>query len=163
MIYFVQPVDGGPVKIGTAVDVDRRIAQLEAHYKRPLALLATLPGDSEVETEIHERFDHLRLKRRNRRGRQPEQFRPAADLMAFIGRPLLVDPNPDAVEVIVIDDASKTLFAVKGSLAWNAWLKEFADSLGTNSLGAIDQCLRDKAEERGFKPMPKRMPRKGAS
>jgi Fe-S cluster biosynthesis and repair protein YggX len=57
----------------------------------------------------------------------------------------------------------KTLFAIKGSRAWNAWLKEFADSLGTNSLGAIDQCLRDKAEERGFKPMPKRMPRKGAS
>lgn len=62
------------------------------------------------------------------------------------------DPSPD--------DTVKTLFAVKGSTVWNDWLKRFADSLGTTSLGAIDQCLRDKAEERGFESMPKRMPRK---
>lgn len=57
------------------------------------------------------------------------------------------------------DDVVKTLFAVKGSLRWSKWLKEFADSLGTTSLGAIDESLRERAEARGFRPMPKRIPR----
>jgi hypothetical protein len=93
VIYFMQPTDGGPVKIGCSVDVERRHDQLEWHYGKPLALLATLPGDRETEREIHGRFAHLRIGR-------TEQFRPAADLMEFIGRPLLVDPNPEAVEGI---------------------------------------------------------------
>ena len=90
MIYFAQ-LPGGSIKIGTTVDVEARLQSLESHYGTELALLATMPGDRSVEAEIHERFSHLRLGR-------TEQFQPAADLMAFIGRPLLVDPNPDAVE-----------------------------------------------------------------
>ncbi len=94
MIYFMQPVGGGPVKIGFSDDVDKRREQLERHYGRPLALLATMPGDMGIEYEIHRRFSHLRFGR-------TEQFRPASDLMAFIGRPLLVDPNPETVESMV--------------------------------------------------------------
>jgi hypothetical protein len=51
-----------------------------------------MEGDREREADIHGRFAHLRLGR-------TEQFRPGADLMAFIGRPLLVNPDPDAVEI----------------------------------------------------------------
>jgi hypothetical protein len=100
LIYFLQAVTGGPVKIGTAVNVDRRLAQLESHYGQPLAVLATMEGGPDEEREIHARFAHLRFERQGRRGRRPEQFRPAAELMEFIGRPLLVGPNPDAVEAI---------------------------------------------------------------
>jgi hypothetical protein len=93
VIYFAQSIEGGPVKIGATDDVARRLGQLEAHYGRPLALLATLPGGRDEEAEIHERFAHLRLGR-------TEQFRPAAELMKFINRPLLVGANPDAVEAM---------------------------------------------------------------
>jgi hypothetical protein len=58
-----------------------------------LAVLATMPGNLDDEREIHARFDQLRFGR-------TEQFRPAPDLMAFVGRPLLVDANPDAVEAM---------------------------------------------------------------
>ena len=68
-----------------------RLSDLADHYGEKLALLATMPGDRSVEAEIHERFSHLRLGK-------TEQFQPAADLMAFIGKPLLVDISPDAVE-----------------------------------------------------------------
>lgn len=101
MIYFAQDLDGGPIKIGFSTDVTARIHQLELSYNRPLALLATMPGDMAREAEIHHRFAHLRLEGRGRRGCHPEQFRPAADLMAFIGRPFLVSPNPDAVELMI--------------------------------------------------------------
>jgi hypothetical protein len=93
MIYFLQPVDGGPVKIGTTENLDARVKQLEAHYGCPLALLGTMPGGREEERSVHERFGHLRFGR-------TEQFQPAADLMAFIDRPLLVGANPDAVEAM---------------------------------------------------------------
>jgi hypothetical protein len=91
MIYFAQAVDGGPIKISCSQDIDNRLLQLKDHYGRPIALLATKPGDFDTEAEIHARFAHLRLGR-------TEQFRPAPELMEFIGRPLLTAPDPDAIE-----------------------------------------------------------------
>ena len=70
MICFMQPVDGGPVKIGFSDHVEVRHSPLETHYGKPLAVLATIPGDLDVEAEIHERFAHLRFDRRGKRGRQ---------------------------------------------------------------------------------------------
>ncbi len=93
MIYFVQPVTGGPIKIGATVNVERRRLQLEARYGCSLVILATMEGDQDREREIHARFAHLRLG-------QTEQFQPAADLMDFIERPLLVNPNADTVQSI---------------------------------------------------------------
>jgi hypothetical protein len=90
MVYFAQH-PGGSVKIGCTGNLEARLDQLKAHYGAELALLATLPGNRSVEAEIHERFAHLRFGR-------TEQFRPGAELMEFIGKPLLVDANPDAVE-----------------------------------------------------------------
>jgi hypothetical protein len=43
LIYVAQPVGGGVLKIGTTENLAVRLAQLEAHYGQPLALLATLP------------------------------------------------------------------------------------------------------------------------
>lgn len=83
MVYFLQATDGGPIKIGHSQDVLARIKQLEATYKRPLALLATIPGGREEEQAIHARFSSLRFGK-------TEQFRPDPDLLAFIGRPLFV-------------------------------------------------------------------------
>lgn len=93
MIYFLQSDEGGPVKIGTTEDLKTRLVALTTHYGKPLSVLATLPGGRDEEVAIHERFSHLRFGR-------TEQFRPAVELMAFIGRPLLVDSNPDAVEAM---------------------------------------------------------------
>ncbi len=93
MIYFAQDLDGGPVKIGCTDNLPVRLKQLEAHYGRPLALLGTMEGGPHEERAIHGRFAHLRFGR-------TERFRPAGDLMDFIGRPLLVGPNPEAVEAM---------------------------------------------------------------
>lgn len=95
MIYFAQ-LPSGAVKIGKADDVDARLVQLEQQYRQPLSLLHVMEGSFEVERQIHRRFRHLRIEG----GRGREQFRPAPDLMEFIGRPLLVSPNPDAVEAV---------------------------------------------------------------
>lgn len=87
MIYFVQPVDGGPIKIGYTADVPARIKQLESHYKVPLAILATIEGDEAYERSLHARFAHLRFGR-------TEQFQPDPELLAFIGKPLFASMTP---------------------------------------------------------------------
>lgn len=48
MIYFMQPVGGGPIKIGYSEDVERRHRELERHYGRSLAILVTIPGDIDL-------------------------------------------------------------------------------------------------------------------
>jgi hypothetical protein len=93
VIYFLQATDGGPVKIGHANDVELRHRQLESHYGRRLVLLAQMPGGHAEELAIHKRFASLRLGK-------TEQFRPGPKLMAFIGRPLLANPNPDSIEAM---------------------------------------------------------------
>lgn len=99
MIYFAQLLTGS-IKIGCSTDVDRRLGQLEQHYRQPVALLSTMEGDRDTEREIHERFAHLRFGTRRGSGRKPEQFRPGPDLMEYIGLPVLVSSNPETVEAI---------------------------------------------------------------
>ena len=115
MIYFIQPTDGGPVKIGTTTNLDLRLEQLEKHYGCALAALATMDGGPADEREIHARFAHLRYG-------HTEQFQPASDLMEFISRPLLVVANPEAVEAIEPQRAS--IIQLKGTPEYARWLDD---------------------------------------
>lgn len=150
MIYFLQPVDGGPVKIGTSENVEARHRQLEAHYGVPLALLATMPGGRAEEAEVHAQFDHLRLGR-------TEQFRPAPELMAYIGRPLLVGANPAIVEALkpALESVSNVM-SIRGTAAWKEWLDRYAARRRVPSTALIDQVLAEAAERDGFEPPPPR-------
>jgi hypothetical protein len=114
-----------------------------------LALLATLPGGYKEEREIHEKFAHLRFDR-------TEQFAPATELMEFIGKPLLVAADPDAVEVMV--SRSRIIASLKGSDECEAWLDNLvrATESGTRS-NAVLRALRVFARSQGFKePLPSR-------
>jgi hypothetical protein len=91
VIYFAQ-LETGAIKIGRTEDLESRLQTLERRYG-PVSVLKTIPGGVARERQIHERFAHLRLS-------QAEQFRPAADLMEFIGKPLLVSANADAIEAV---------------------------------------------------------------
>jgi hypothetical protein len=101
LIYFMQPVDGGPVKIGCSGNVEARRGQLESYYKESLVVLATFPGDRKTERETHARFAHLRLGR-------TEQFRPAPELMEFIGLPPSAD-HGDVEAMAPPEDAPRNL------------------------------------------------------
>jgi hypothetical protein len=150
MIYFMQPSDGGAIKIGYTVnDVDSRRKQLEPYYKQPLAILATIPGGRDKEREIHELFAEHRLGR-------TEQFRPAPEIMAFIGRPLLVDPNPAAVEMMS-PNGKNISYRVSGE--YGDWLERLAKRHRTTVAGVMDRAIVEWAQSQGFDvPPPERMP-----
>jgi hypothetical protein len=146
MIYFVQPIDGGPVKIGFTDNLSARLIQLEQHYRVSLAVLATLPGDRAVERSIHKKFAHLRFG-------QTEQFRPEAELFEFINKPLLVCPNPELVEAL---EPRATMVGIRGTPEWKGWLEQFADHQRTTIVDLIDWALETFAQESGFERPPKR-------
>jgi hypothetical protein len=159
VIYFVQCVDGGPVKIGTTADLDSRLRTLESHYGRPLALLATMPGGRDEERAVHERFAHLRLNGKSHRGRQPEQFRPGPDLMNFIGKPLFV--NQGDVELMEGSDTREVILSLQCCPEFRRWLKGLADHCRTPIMTIMDHALVYYAEKTGFaEPAPMRTMRR---
>lgn len=147
MIYFAQPVAGGPVKIGYSADVEARLRQLEGYYGRPLALLATMDGGRDEERAVHQQFAHLRLPG------EREQFRPVPELLAFIGRPLLVSPDPD---VVVAMERTARLTNIRSSPEWKEWLHRFADHVRKDVADAVDEGMMRYARAEGFEPPPKR-------
>jgi hypothetical protein len=60
-VYFCQPVDGGPIKIGLAVDPRNRLSGLQIGSPVRLRMLAIAEGGAEYEAELHKRFAEWRL------------------------------------------------------------------------------------------------------
>lgn len=75
-VYFIQAGEGGPIKIGTAIDVARRLLVLQTGNVEPLTLLCDFEGGPEEERRLHRLFaaDHLR----------GEWFRPSAAVLDHI-------------------------------------------------------------------------------
>lgn len=150
MIYFARAIEieNAPIKIGFSDDVDRRLDQLEWHYRTQFALLATMPGGREEEKAVHERFAHLRLGR-------TEQFRPAADLMAFIGRPLLTSANPDATKAIPCGAKNRQLIIhVKGSRAYATWLEDAHRKTHIAKATIVRLAIAEWAAKQGYDVLP---------
>lgn len=76
LVYFIEAVEVGLIKIGVAVSPERRRAELSEQSPVTLNLLATTPGDIHTERMLHHRFKHLR-----RRG---EWFEAAPELLNYI-------------------------------------------------------------------------------
>ncbi len=147
MIYFVQSIEGGPVKIGFTDDLGTRLKALEFSYRCGLAVLATLPGGRDEERSLHERFSHLRFGR-------TKQFRPAPDLMAFIDRPLLVGVNPDTVEPMEPTGRKPTALTVKGSEEWKEWIEEAASHCRISVSSLVDLAVTQYVKNQGFTKKP---------
>lgn len=58
--YFIQGVDGGPIKIGRSVDPLSRLSSLQTGSPVVLKMLATVPGELLPEEALHKAFADLR-------------------------------------------------------------------------------------------------------
>jgi hypothetical protein len=61
-VYFVQSGAAGPIKIGWAASVRKRLALLQIGNPETLRLLAVAPGDAELEALLHLRFGDHRIR-----------------------------------------------------------------------------------------------------
>lgn len=83
-VYVIQPEGDSPIKIGRAVDVRKRLAGLQTGNPRRLQLLYVVPGDNELEWQLHYRLRPSRLTGEWFGGEETESFlRFAHDLAQF--------------------------------------------------------------------------------
>lgn len=75
-IYFVQELEGGPVKIGLAADIDARMRALRCGNWRELRVLAYVIGPSGLEKWLHRRLAHQCVA--------GEWFEPSDDLFRLL-------------------------------------------------------------------------------
>jgi hypothetical protein len=75
-VYFAQLGDDGPVKVGTAVDVEKRLQTLQTAAPGKLSLRAQMAGGRALEKYFHKRFEPYRL--------HGEWFEPSSDVRWFI-------------------------------------------------------------------------------
>jgi hypothetical protein len=76
IVYFIQAVVGGPIKIGRTTALLKRLAQLQEGCPFTLNVLCTMPGEAAAERALHVRF------RADVIG--GECFAPSADIIAFV-------------------------------------------------------------------------------
>jgi hypothetical protein len=76
VIYFAQIGETGPIKIGTTIQLVRRLLQLKATKGGRLRILAIADGGRDMEIHFHKTFRHLHIK--------GEWFRPGEDLLGHI-------------------------------------------------------------------------------
>ena len=78
-IYFVEIGKGsGRIKIGHSVNPLQRIIGLVSQFQDRATLLAVMPGNMNVETALHEKFEHCRVLMYN------ELFHRTQDLDKFM-------------------------------------------------------------------------------
>ena len=76
-VYFISSEKNREIKIGfTARPVEKRLKSLQTAHPYKLKLLTIVPGTTEDEKSLHERFANIRL--------EGEWFKPHPDLLAFI-------------------------------------------------------------------------------
>lgn len=78
-VYFIQHDEGGPIKIGTALGPESRLANLQSGNPFPLYLRLKLQGGKEEERALHKHFKHIRMS--------GEWFRATPALLQFIWMP----------------------------------------------------------------------------
>lgn len=81
-VYFLQPVNGGLIKIGKAVQVDRRITEIQNMNAVTLNVLAVERNVKPRRGTDRERALHLRFAKDRAHG---EWFHPSAELVSYIG------------------------------------------------------------------------------
>lgn len=75
VVYFVG-ASQGPVKIGHTSSLHSRLIKLQVGHPHQLRVLAILPGDAELEAQMHERFSAARIR--------GEWFKRTSELRSFM-------------------------------------------------------------------------------
>lgn len=143
LVYFIG-AEGGPIKIGKATDVKKRLSSHQTSNPEALRVYGVMRGD---ESAIHQKFEHLRLR--------GEWFRREPELLAFISgnRDASLWPDPAPIVKIVLVDPDRH---GRGPVQV---IDEYSDHYGKygfwddDETELVDLCAYCKgAEKRGLDP-----------
>lgn len=101
MIYFIRAGEGGPVKIGRAVDVKARLRCLQTGHFDVLSVIRVIDGGKAEERWLHRRFSSLRIR---------------AEWFRFHPEMLTVSPATPSILDVAIDRGGLTRAALAAQL-----------------------------------------------
>lgn len=147
MIYAMQPVGGGPLKIGHSCNVERRRRELETEYGRRMVVLGTREGGYAEEQQVFERFKDHRIGL--------EQFKAAKEILEFFG---VNDEHAcDCDEMLEQNpNVTRQVLTLRGSEEYREWLADLAKACKSQLSELVADALAEKAELAGFRPPPRR-------
>lgn len=150
MIYFIQAVSGGPIKIGYAADPEKRIAEIQRMSPIELRTLKVIEGDLRQEKGLHKHFAKFRL--------HGEWFNLNEGMLD------IVIPLPEKTSEkkqpprIIIDRAGFTVKEISEALQFNErtirhWIKiGLLKTLDTSGVGCLIDP--DSLRQLGFRVVP---------
>lgn len=116
-IYFIRQGDNGPIKIGTAINPQYRIRELQSGNHEPLRLLAAIPGGRAEASALHHRFAELSINR-------TDWFRAETGLLAFVDGLAYASPQepapPPVADQTLFGLSRDQVFAVVGAVEYRS-------------------------------------------
>lgn len=91
-VYFIRAGENGPVKIGTAVNPQRRLRYFQTAHYEPLSIIREIPGGRVEEAWLHRFFQDVRVRN--------EWFRFCAEMFEIVP-PVFSEHAPDALNEAV--------------------------------------------------------------
>ena len=116
-VYFIQAVNGGPIKIGLAKDPQARLAKIQLMSPVKLKLLAVMEGEYPQEQAVHMHFGNIHS--------HGEWFYDTPELMSFISSPFDVSKlNPPRRCRLAIPPEKQCRIVVMGTRCKNYAIKK---------------------------------------
>lgn len=114
MIYFAQPTNGGPIRIGSSADVGARKRVLSSGIPGGIEIVAEIDGGETGEYFLHEAFAPIRFDR--------DWFRSCRPMWAFIldidanGRPDWIPAEPQTPDRVSVDEVAAQFGSLKSAV-----------------------------------------------
>lgn len=114
MIYFAQPTNGGPIRIGSSSDVGARKRVLSSGIPGGIEIIAEIDGGETGEYFLHEAFSPIWFDR--------DWFKSCAVLWTFIleihakGRPDWLPSEPETPARVSVDDVVSQFGSLKSAI-----------------------------------------------
>lgn len=104
-VYFIGP-RLGPIKIGKAADVKKRLSGLQTSCHEALIVFGVVKGDYNLEKSLHQKFAKLRIR--------GEWFRRCQPLLSFISehRDISLWPHTAGLSLPKVIDPNKTIYGL---------------------------------------------------
>jgi hypothetical protein len=144
MIYFIQAIDGGLIKIGLTSRPSIRLSQIQVWSPIILRILATMDGDSNVEVALHDRF------RRHRR--HGEWFDPDPEILDLIAQHEVMSQRCSRQSLR--RRTTPTITQVYCPPSFLRWICSFADSEGISISDLVVRAAEHHAATVAFDVPP---------
>lgn len=134
VVYFVQSGSRGPIKIGIATDVKKRLSSMQTGNPVPMTLMASVPGSIEIERGLHQRFNVGRIANEWFERDTPGLMETVEHVLRHGELPSVAEPDP--------------VWSFCGTCGW-----PMEDELEEHGMDECWRCIQDRLAKASDRPV----------